>query len=83
MIGPNGLPGPAGFQGPRGERGTFTVYAILNKYTTITKIVLGGTAPGLWGGVGLPGAPGRAGGKDYLFFFERFFLLLCLFFFLI
>ena len=26
-------------------------------------IILGGTAPGLYGGVGLPGARGRAGGK--------------------
>lgn len=27
------------------------------------KISLGGTAPGFWGDVGLPGARGRAGGK--------------------
>ena len=27
------------------------------------KLSLGGTAPGFWGDVGLPGARGRAGGK--------------------
>ena len=29
------------------------------------KIVLGGTAPGLWGETGVPGTRGRPGGKFY------------------
>jgi len=29
------------------------------------KIVLGGTAPGYWGAVGVPGARGRPGGKYF------------------
>lgn len=60
VTGVNGLPGQAGLQGSKGERGMFMM--LLQKFINI-DMSLGGTAPGFWGDVGLPGARGRAGGK--------------------
>ena len=46
----------------KGERGKFLskIYLIIDQYI---KFILGGTAPGFWGAVGVPGARGRPGGK--------------------
>ncbi len=60
ITGVNGLPGQAGLQGPKGERGIYWLDLLENKSIIF---LLGGTAPGYWGNVGLPGARGRAGGK--------------------
>jgi hypothetical protein len=45
------------------ETEVYLLYWLKTKYI---KIVLGGTAPGFWGEVGLPGARGRPGGKYFL-----------------
>jgi hypothetical protein len=42
------------------EKEVHLLYLFTNKNI---KIVLGGTAPGFWGNVGLPGARGQPGGK--------------------
>jgi hypothetical protein len=39
-----------------------SLYFFKNKYT---QIIVGGTAPGFWGDVGLPGTRGRPGGKNF------------------
>jgi len=60
IIGLNGLPGQAGLQGSKGERGIYWL-DLLTKKSII--FLLGGTAPGFWGAVGVPGTRGRPGGN--------------------
>ncbi len=46
------------------EKEVYSLYLFKNQYI---KFVLGGTAPGFWGAVGVPGMRGRPGGK-YLYY---------------